>query len=143
MSAEDVAVTILVGLVALIPIMIIANVVNSGTYQTDAERLIPKDWKPDFNFSTMPKMVINSATREIAFIDRKHATIVSFSDIKTWQHLWTNNTRVNPGIFVNTAVNSTSDHRVKIVASGMPTPSIIVHGRQAAEICDALELYLT
>ena len=143
MGAEDMAVTFVIGLFAMIPIMVIGKAISDHSYQEAAKRLIPESWKPDYVFRSYPMIVVNSSTREIAFIDREKATIVNFSDIKSWQHFWTNNTRTNPGIFVNTIKTTQTDHRMKIVASGMASPAITVKSVQSAEICDVFELYLS
>lgn len=125
-------------------IVLVALIVSSANYQEDAKKLIPKDWNPEHVFHSFPVLVINSTTQEIAFIDRKEATIVNFNDIKSWRHHWTNNVKARPGVLVGTKVShSTSNHYVKIVAAGLKAPSIIVSSHQSADICDALELYLS
>jgi hypothetical protein len=112
---------------AIMLIVLVSLIVSNSNYQEDAKKLIPKDWNPEHVFHSFPILVINSETQQIAFIDRKEATIVNFSDIKSWRHHWTDKMRARPGLVVGTKVShSTTNHYVKIVAAGLKSPSIIV-----------------
>lgn len=140
---EEVFVLIILGSIVIVAIIAIFAAISTADYQNAARKLIPEHWNPEHVFTSFPVMVINEATQEIAFIDREKATIVNFSDVKSWRHHWTNKYSTRQGIASSRVKHTTINHYVKIVASGLPSPSIIVTSHQSAEICDALELYLS
>lgn len=140
---EEVFVFIILGSIAVVAILAIVEFTLNANYQEAAKKLIPENWNPEHVFVSFPVVVINEGTREIAFIDREKATVVNFSDIKSWRHHWTNNYSTKHGSTSSRVKHTTSNHFVKIVASGLASPSIIVRSHQSAEICDALELYLS